>query len=174
MFPTSTVREMSSAPTATPSDPGEDDSSSSVALVAVGIGIGILLGFLLAIILVIVVVIVAFMKKKRTHPMQIEGNLNVAYGAQLTAISTNRNEAYGDSMEYSTTYDTIDGTANRNETTTTVPTSQNEAYGTNPTVPTSQNEAYGTNPTVPTSQNEAYGTTSVDDGSYENYDYARV
>ena len=114
------------------------------------------------------------MKKKRTHPMQIEGNLNVAYGAQLTAISTNRNEAYGDSMEYSTTYDTIDGTANRNETTTTVPTSQNEAYGTNPTVPTSQNEAYGTNPTVPTSQNEAYGTTSVDDGGYENYDYARI
>ena len=106
---------MSSAPTATPENPsypGEDDSPSSVALVAVGIGIGIQLGFLLAIILVIVVVIVAFMKKERTHPMQIEGNVNVAYGAQLAAISTNQNAAYGDSMECSPVYDTIDGTAN--------------------------------------------------------------
>ena len=112
MFPTSTVWETLSTPTAAPenpSDPGGDDSSSSVALVAVGIGIGILLGFLLAI---IPVVIVVFIKKKRTHPMQIEGNVNVAYGAQLTAISINRNEAYRNSMEYSPVYDTIDGTTN--------------------------------------------------------------
>ena len=76
MFPTSTVREMSSAPTATPenpSDPGEDDSSSSVALVAVGIGI--LLGFLLAIIVVIVVVILAItvvMRRKRSATYKTE------------------------------------------------------------------------------------------------------